>query len=132
MAIKTVNSDNLAEYVASRTPNPAGLQTSAQLVTEVASKQPETPVVATGEETVSTAPDLGAQEATAKKGPKPVQPRIDELTREKKKLEEFAQAEYESRQQAERRIRELEEQVKAATPPKVEAEPELVEPDPSK
>lgn len=138
MAIKTVNSENLAEYVASRTPNAAGLQTAAQITAEVVAKQPaaepkkDDPVVSTGEETVSTAPDPGEQEPSAKKGPKPVQPRIDELTREKKELEEFAQSEYESRQQAERRIVELEEQIKAAAPPKVHAEPELVEPDPAK
>jgi hypothetical protein len=137
MAIKTVNSDNLMEYVTSRTPNPSGLQTSEQMALEITSKaareEPkEEAVKATGEETVSTAPDPGSQEPSAKKGPKPVQPRIDELTREKKELEEFAQSEYESRQQAERRIAELEEQVKAARPTEVPAEPELIEPDPAK
>lgn len=132
MAIKTVNSANLAEFVAARQPDITALQTPEQIAEAVAPEEKKDAVVASGEETVSTAPDPGAQEPTAKKGPKPVQPRIDELTREKKELEEFAQSEYESRQQAERRIKELEEQVKALAPVEAKKEPELVEPDPAK
>lgn len=136
MAIKTVNSENLAEYVASRTPNPAGLQTNAQLTAEIVSKQPEpksdSVVVATGEEVLPGTPDPGEQEPSAKKDPKPVQPRLNELVRERAEALEFAEEEYEKRLGAERRITELEEQVKAAAPPKVHAEPELIEPDPKK
>ena len=51
-----------------------------------------------------------------------VQERINELTREKRELEEFGEAEYEARVQAQRRIKELE----AQTAPK---EPEAKRPD---
>lgn len=131
MVIKTVNADNLAEFVANR-PNTAAFSTNAQVAEALAPEKKDEAVVATGSETVSTAPDPGAQEPSAKKGPKPVQPRIDELTKERKEALEFAEEEYERRLGAERRIAELEEQVKAAAPPMMQAEPELVEPDPKK
>lgn len=134
MAIRTVNSENLAEYVASRPQRP-DITLHSQVIDAVNPPDPpkkDDVVKASGEESVSTAPDPGSQEPSAKKGPKPVQPRIDELTREKKEAEEFAESEYNLRLEAERRISELEGQVKVLAPKVETKEPELVEPDPSK
>lgn len=109
MAIVTVDSSGLAD---------------------MASKKVEGPVVAAVEETVSTAPEPTENKEPQKERKKnSVQDRIDELTREKKELDEFAQTEYESRLQAQRRVKELEEQLKAKEPVKVE---ENVRPDRSK
>lgn len=128
MAIKTVNSSDLMEFAAQR----AGIPTTPKAVEEAVTKteaKPETGVVGQGEETISTDPDPGEQ---PQKAPKPVQPRIDELVREKKEAEEFAEGEFNARIEAQRRVKELEEQVKALSVPAKEPEPELVEPDPSK
>lgn len=139
MAIKTVNSQNLAEYVAERQINPGAITSQETMVTEVQKTLPQAsgkddPVVNAVEETVSTAPDPGSQKPSAadkERTSEPVQKRINELTRARKEAEEFAETEYEAKLQAQRRVTELEEQVKALTP-KVPQEPELKEPDPTK
>lgn len=137
MAIKSVTNANLAEYVAERA-KPAEMQTAAQ-ITEAVNKMAEAknaadPVVIEAKETkpnVSGAPDPGDQEPTAKKK-NPVQPRIDELTAQKRELEEFAESEYEMRLRAERRIGELETELKTAKPADLaKAKVEEVEPDPT-
>lgn len=136
MAIKSVTNANLAEYVAERNIKPTEIQTAAQM-TEAIEKIAEAvnPVVEAKETkpNVSGAPDPGEQEPTAKKK-NPVQPRIDELTAQKRELEEFAESEYELRLRAEKRIGELENELKTAKPPepKAEVKPEDVEPDPTK
>lgn len=120
MAIQTVTNANLAEFVAKR----------AELGTEIKETAPpatETKPVAENGTSLSEAPDPGKQEPSAKSNP--VQPRINELTREKKEAEEFAEEEYNKRVLAERRIGDLETEVaqlKAAqTPaPKVVVEEE--------
>ncbi len=139
MAIKTVNNDNLAAYVAERSIKPTDIQNGDQMaaaVNKIADAKKEPPVVIEAKETkpnVTGAPDPGEQEPTAKKK-NPVQPRIDELTAQKRELEEFAESEYELRLRAEKRIGELEDELKSAKPVKAEAEvvKEDVEPDPSK
>lgn len=132
MAIKSVTSANLADYVAERQIKPAEIQTPEQM-TDAVNKIAD--VVVEAKETkpnVTGAPDPGEQEPSAKKK-NPVQPRIDELTAQKRELEEFAESEYEMRLRAERRIGELEADLKAAKPEptKVVKEEEL-EPDPTK
>jgi hypothetical protein len=131
MAIQTVTNENVAEYVAERkargsvindAQNPGNIPKVEGVAT------PGNPIIKEGiAETLPDAPpDPGKLTPTAK--PKnPVQPRIDELTREKYELEEFAQGEYELRLRAERRISELE-----AGRPNVEVkpEPELKRPSP--
>lgn len=142
MAIKVVNSDNLAEHVASKT-NGSDLSSAANIEAaairampaEVIKADGETPVVATGAESVSAAPDPGEQTPTAAKerSGNSVQKRIDELTRQRKEIEEFAETEYEARLQAQRRIDELEKQLKASAPAEeTPKETELIEPDPGK
>lgn len=132
MAIKTVNQDNLADYVANRVAKGSELST-AKDVQEMAQKadSARNPVVA---EVVETSPDAPPDPGVQTRGDKPkrngVQERIDELTREKKELDEFAQSEYEARLQAQRRIDELESQVKQLQPVK-EAPKEELEPDPT-
>lgn len=108
MAIQTVTSENLVE---------------------MSQPKQETPVVATGEETVSTAPDPGEQ-TPVKHEKKGVQERIDELTRLRKEAEEFAEDEYNARLRAERRATDLEQQLQNIKPKAAEPEPELVKPDP--
>lgn len=140
MAIKTVNASNLAEFVAERQ-KPIGAQTAEQVAEAVAkpveatqSKEPgsDSPIVDSGSQSIADSPDPGEQTPTAKKGPKPVQPRIDELTREKKELEEFAETEYSGRLAAERRIAELEQQVnQLKAPAEAEAEKPLIRPKPA-
>lgn len=123
MAIKSVTQNNLADYVAAKRAGGAVIATAEQAVQAeakvVETKAAEgTPIVGTVTETVSNAPDPGNQVPPKKaEAPKSsVQERINELTREKKELEEFAESEYEARQQAQRRIAELESQVGSVKP----------------
>jgi hypothetical protein len=139
MAIKSVTNANLAEYVAERAEIKSPDLQTAEQITELVNRRAEgnNPVVEAKETTpsISDAVDPGKQEPTAAKQKKnnPVQPRIDELTREKRELEEFAESEYEMRLRAERRIGELETELKTAKPaPVVEERKEAVEPDPTK
>jgi len=116
MAVKSVTAANVAEFAQERASRGSQIATPEQVAAQEAKVQEtkgEGVVVGTVTETVSTAPDPGIQEPTAKKQQKnSVQERIDELTREKKELEEFAEGEYEARSQLQRRIAELEAQVK--------------------
>jgi|ERR1700761_454050 len=137
MSIKSVTSENLAEYVAERSVKATEIQNGDQMsdaVQKVAEAKKD-PVVVEAKETkpnVANAPDPGEQEPTAKKK-NPVQPRIDELTAQKRELEEFAESEYEMRLRAERRIGELEAELTKAKPAAVVEEvKEDVEPDPTK
>ncbi len=135
MSIKSVTNANLAEYVAERSIKPTEIQNGDQMtnaVTKIA--EVKNPVVEAKETkpNAANAPDPGEQEPTAKKK-NPVQPRIDELTAQKRELEEFAESEYELRLRAERRIGELENQLKEVKPEvKQEASKEDIEPDPTK
>lgn len=131
MAIKTVTNENLAEFVASR-PQPANI-TSPQAVIEAVQGDgptPGNPVIKTGEEKLEGTPDPGQQPDKARKT-NPIQPRIDELTREKKELDEAFQSEYEERLRLEGEVKALRLQLKPADE-KVEAPKELKAPDPSK
>lgn len=113
MAIKSVTADNVAEFAAARAQPPA----------PVAEKTPpETPEQASAQAAAAEVPGAKAEPKEAPKNS--VQARIDELTREKKELDELAQTEYEARLQAQRRIAELEAQVKTVQPePKAEPKP---------
>jgi hypothetical protein len=129
MAIKTVNAENLAEYVSTR-PKSHELAQSLQSppVAEV-----KTGVVGEGAESVSTAPDPGKQpteeERQAKKPKRDTQDRIDELTRLRKEAEEAWESEYETRLKLEGEIAAL----KSKPEPKEELKKEeLVQPDPAK
>jgi hypothetical protein len=133
MAIQTVTNANLADFVAERQTKGSQIATGEQLV-EAASKAgavytegvatPGNPVIKPGvAETTNTAPDPGNPEPTAKS--KPVQPRIDELTRLRKEAEELFEDEYVQRLAAEARVVELqkkldEQKPKAETPKPVE------------
>jgi len=130
MAIQTVTNDNLAEYAAERT-NRTEIRTGEDVIAAVTK---DTPILATGEEKSPDAPpEPQADQQPERKGEKrDVQARINELTRLRKEAEEFAEDEYNSRLRAERRIGELESQLKqiegsarVAEPPKQD---ELKEP----
>lgn len=142
MAIQTVTNANLAAFVAERTTKGSSIATGEQLV-EAASKAaqagkpvegsgptPGHPVITSGAETLPNAsPDPGNPTPNAK--PKPVQDRIDELTRLRKEAEEFAEEEYGARLRAESRIGELENQLKTLTPaPAAPKQEELKRPSP--
>jgi len=134
MAIKTVTSANVAEYVAERTAKGSVIATGEQQVAAADAAGPSTdgtptpgnPVIKPGvAETVNTAPDPGNPTPSAKSAEKtPVQARIDELTRLRKEAEEFAEDEYASRLRAEARIAELENQVKTLQPQPEQPKPE--------
>jgi len=144
MAIETVDSSNLAEYVAKRTTKGADITTGEQMVAAALKASPQVAatedkpadvVITAGVETTAdVGPDPGSQEPTAANPDKPkknsFQDRIKELTDQKKELDEFAQNEYEARLQAQRRIDELEKQVQALKP-KEEAPKTLSLPDPA-
>jgi hypothetical protein len=128
MAIKTVTAENLAEFAASR-------GVTAQTETPPAAAEPTAnPVKAEGTETISTAPEpTKGEPPTAAKPKNSVQARIDELTQEKRELDEFAQNEYEARLQAQSRIKELEQQLQVAKPAEpAKQEPEAPRPDRTK
>lgn len=140
MPVKSVTAANLTEYVAERKSLGSEVKSPAEVATidanarKTEQKVEGSVVVGTTTETVSTAPEPqgDAKEAAAKKDKKnPVQDRIDELTREKKELDEFAEGEYTARLQAQRRIAELESQIQSLQP-KAEKPKEEPEPDPSK
>lgn len=115
MAIQTIDANNLSEYVAERTAKGSEMTTSAQVTEKVKGiANAKNPVLATGAETVDSAPDPGSQEPTAKAADKAkagtdpaVQKRIDQLTREKREAEELFESEYNARLEAERRLRDL-------------------------
>ncbi len=117
MAVKSVTQANLAEYVGER-------RAMGSKISETPPAVVESAVVAVGEDTIT--PKLATEVA-----PKPeekqrknsVQDRIDELTREKKELEELAETEYEARLQSQRRISELESQLKSIQPEVKKPEP---------
>jgi hypothetical protein len=124
MAIQTVTNANLADFVAERQTKGSQIATGEQLV-EAGLKAgavhtegvatPGHPVIKPGEaETVSATPDPGNPEPTAKS--KPVQPRIDELTRLRKEAEELFEDEYVRRLSAEDRVVELQKQIDGLKP----------------
>ncbi len=124
MAIQTVTNANLAEFVAERQTKGSQIATGEQLV-EAASKAgaphtegvatPGHPVIKPGEtETIAATVDPGNPEPTAKS--KPVQPRIDELTRLRKEAEELFEDEYVQRLAAEARVVELQKQLDSQKP----------------
>lgn len=140
MAVKSVTAANLTEYVAERKSLGSDVKSQGDVAQidanarKTEQKVEGSVVVGTTTETVSTAPEPpgDAKEAAAKQGKKnPVQDRIDELTREKRELEEFAETEYNGRIQSQRRIAELESQI-TSLQPKVEQPKEEPEPDPTK
>src|SRR3954468_13390497 len=98
MAIKTVTNENLADFVSSR-PKAADISTPEGITAEVTKGDgptPGNPVITTGVETKDAPPDPQADNKPKRKD-NPVQARIDELTREKKELDEAFQDEYETR-----------------------------------
>jgi hypothetical protein len=118
MTIRTVTNENVGEFVAERQAKGSVMSSAeapAAPVEGVAT--PGNPIIKEGvAETLEGTPPAPEVKTPSAKT-RPVQPRIDELTREKYELEEFAQNEYESRLSAERRISELEAQIKAKEPP---------------
>ena len=126
MAIQTYSSESLAETAANQ-PKLSEITTGDDLANLV---QTRNPVVATGTERSPDAPPEPQVEGQSeKKGAKhDVQSRINELTRLRKEAEEFAEEEYNNRLRAERRIGELEEQLKTQPePPKAPVTPQQEE-----
>ena len=126
--IKSVTNANVAEFVAERKALGEGVKSPAELQ--------GTEPTAIPSEHISEAKPMEAKEAEPEK-PKEAKPknsvqeRIDELTRQRKEADEFAETEYELRMQLQRRMAELESQLQShqPAPPKVEDEPA---PDPAK
>jgi len=134
MAIKSVTADTLVELAANQ-PNPAEIQNADQMVAQaVTVNELNNPIVGSGEERSSDAPpepQSGSKQSAKKSSKHEVQGRIDELTRLRKEAEEFAESEWNSRQEAERRVAELEAQIKALDATRVPEAPkqdELREP----
>jgi hypothetical protein len=127
MAIRSVNSENLAELAANR-PEARNTSNSEQLSEALKDKKPLGEVaIQSGVETISDAPDPGEQDPT-KGAKKPVQARIDELTRLRKEAEEFAEDEWKQRRMAETRIAELEAELRRAKPTEAPKAEELKRP----
>ena len=114
MAIQTVNADNLDQYVADRTVKTAQVQTNSQMVAEVTRVAENKGVKITAtEEKLAGQPEPSGDEPTAKAqvdkakaGTDPaVQKRIDQLTREKRELDEAFEAEYNARIAAEAKLK---------------------------
>lgn len=133
MAIKSVTTANLAEHIADKRAQGANIASLEQLQA-MAVKTAEKPKEPPKDEAKEAAPEAKeAAEAKPQEKQKPknsVQERIDELTREKRELEEFAEGEYSARLQSQRRISELEDQIKKLSP--VEEKPKDPKPDRSK
>ena len=115
--IQSVTSSNVAEYVNDRKALGSEVKTPEQ------AKQEDAKIAVEGVKPAETAPPEISKPAEQDKGKdkNSVQERINELTRQKRELEEFAESEYESRIQTQRRITELEAQLQAIqSPPKKE------------
>lgn len=119
MAIKSVTTENIAQFVAERQAVGSQIATPEQVAAQEGKE--ESRIVATGTETVSTAPDPGEQTPTAAqaegeeehdddKAPKWYRQRLKQLNQEKKDLEEFAREEYESRLALQNKLKEAETQ----------------------
>lgn len=139
MAIKTVTNANLAEYVAERTAGGSKIATGEEQVAAAdaapastdGSPTPGHPVIKAGiAETNSNAPDPGNAQPSAKGRKHDVENRMDELTRQRKEVEEFAEEEYAGRLRAEARIAALETELQQAKPKEVVKVEELVRPSP--
>jgi len=140
MAVKTVTNANLSEYVAEQKAKGSQIAGPEEVAKEDAkSSKPTTGVVATGEETIGAPVPPPDAKPTAQTKPKeeskgedkenPFKERIKELTDKIKESDEFAQGEYEGRLQAQKRISELEAEIKRLTPKETKQE-ELKPPDP--
>src|SRR5271169_5831818 len=104
MAIRSVTTENIAEFVGSR-PQSAQM-TSAEAVEKANQDAPTLgkPVIKTGVETLGETPEPQEKSDKPKKG---VQSRIDELVREKHEIDEAFQTEYEQRLRLEGEIKAL-------------------------
>jgi hypothetical protein len=129
MAVKTVTNANLTDYVAERQAKGSNLAAPGATSVE-ATPAPKTGVVASGAETKDAPPEPTGGEPSAKaKSDKeksepenPFRERIKELTDRVKDTEEFAQGEYEGRLSAQKRISELEAELKRLKPPEQKPE----------
>lgn len=122
MAIKTVNAENLASYVAEKRAGGSEIATHEQAAVQEAKVTEGTgtgPIVGTVTETVSTAPDPGPQkegkpgddeddDKGEAKPPSWYRKTLDRLKREKEDLDEFARGEYDARVQLQERLKQLE------------------------
>jgi hypothetical protein len=128
VAVQTVTRDDLLQKAAAAT-NPADISSQAKVLELVTKAMPDDPVTP---ETKADAEPEAKPEGKAAEQPKPKNPnpamqkRIDELTREKREIDEFAQSEYEGRVQAQRRVVELEAEL-AKQSPKPEEKPKAEE-----
>ena len=132
MAIKSVTTENIAEYVAGR-PQASEI-TSAATLDKAAADAPTLgkPVIKEVEEKLPGTPDPGEQpDPNRPKDKKSVQSRIDELVKERHELDEAFQSEYEQRLRLEGEISAIRSQLQPKEdkePPKPELGPE---PDPA-
>jgi hypothetical protein len=130
MAIKTVTTENLAEYAATRTP-PAEVTSAKAVETAVTEgPTPGNPVIKAGEEKTADAPPEPQVDPKPRKGD--LQARLEGLLSEKKELDEAFQSEYEMRLRLEGELNALKSQSKPEEPKAKVEEKEDLEPDPEK
>lgn len=141
MAVKTVTNANLSEYVAEQKAKGSQIATGEQVAAVEAKLAPDgkptTGIVGSGAETLTPEiPPADAKPSAQVKAEKeksdegkdnPFKERIKELTDRNKELDEFGQGEYEGRIQAQKRISELEAEIKRLAP---KPEPKQEEPQP--
>ncbi|MDE2098342.1 MAG: hypothetical protein KGL39_13900 [Patescibacteria group bacterium] len=129
--IKSVTNANVAEYVADR--KVLGSESKEQLALEVnpevKAEKSEAPVPAVEPKSEPKAEAKGEPKEGGDKPKNSVQDRIDELVRQRKELDEFAEGEYQARLQAQHRIAELEQQIQSVQKVVPEVKEDL-EPDP--
>jgi hypothetical protein len=117
LTIKSVTTENIAQFVADRQAAGSEVKTPEQVA--ALEGKDESRIVGTGTETVSTAPDPGEQTPTAakleaepeeddEKAPKWYRARLKQLSQEKKDLEELAREEYETRMALQGKLKEAE------------------------
>jgi len=137
MAVKTVTNANLAEYVNEQKAKGSRLAAPGETSVEAPPPIPKTGVVASGAETKDAPPEPTGGEPTAKakadkekpESDNPFKDRIKELTDRVKDTDEAFQGEYEARLLAQKRVSELEAELKRLQPPEQKPE-ELKPPDP--
>ena len=137
MAVKTVTNANLAEYVNEQKAKGSRLAAPGETSVEAPPPIPKTGVVASGAETKDAPPEPTGGEPTAKakadkekpESENPFKDRIKELTDRVKDTDEAFQGEYEARLLAQKRVSELEAELKRLQPPEQKPE-ELKPPDP--
>ena len=123
MAIKTVNAENLVEFVKNR-PDPTKVQSPQAVADALKGSEPtQIGVVGEGEESISTAPKPEGKPEEPKKPKDGIDARLKKVTEDYRELDEAFQEEYERRLKLEGELTALKATAKPPEPEKPKGDP---------